>query len=399
MESRKVYLDNGATTVVNPEVMKEMRPYFCDIYGNASSFHYFGRQSKMAIDSARMKVALLLNASPEEIFFTGSGTESDNIAIFGTLIAYEKKGHIITSKIEHHAVLYSCKHLEEVGYEVTYLDVNEDGMISIADLKKAIREDTLLVSIMHANNEVGTIQPIEEVVMELEKINEERKNKIYFHTDSVQTAGKLKLDVKKLGVDLLTMSAHKFNGPKGVGVLYVKKGTNISSVMYGGHHEKGLRPGTENVAYIVGLAKALEISNAKMEENNNHVLLLREKLKNGILNKIPEVIINGSGDKAVSNILNVSFKYIEGEALLLMLDINGIAVSTGSACASGSLGASHVLSAMGVEPITAQGAIRFSFGHYNTFEDVDYVLEVLPKVVNNLRSISTVWNKRLENSC
>ncbi|MDR0956353.1 MAG: IscS subfamily cysteine desulfurase [Endomicrobium sp.] len=396
MESRKVYLDNSATTIVNPEVIKEMHPYFGDIYGNASSFHYFGRQSKIAIDNARMKVALLLNATPEEIFFTGSGTESDNIAIFGTLRAYEKKGHIITSKIEHHAVLYSCKHLEKVGYEVTYLDVDKNGVIPITCLRKSIRENTLLVSIMHANNEVGTIQPIGEIATELEKINEKRQNKIYFHTDAVQTAGKLDLDVKKLGVDLLTISAHKFNGPKGVGILYIKKGTNISSIMYGGHHEKGLRPGTENVAYIVGLAKAFEISNVRMEESNNHVLLLKEKLKNGILDKVPEVVVNGSGNKAVCNILNVSFKYIEGESLLLMLDINGIAVSTGSACASGSLGASHVLSAMGVEPVAAQGAIRFSFGHYNTLKDVDYVLEVLPKVVNNLRIMSPVWNKKFE---
>jgi cysteine desulfurase len=394
MEYKKVYLDNSATTSVDPEVIKEMQPYFTDAYGNASSFHYFGRESKEALDNARAKTAKLLNAVPEEIFFTGCGTESDNIAIFGALNAYGKKGHIITSKIEHHAVLYSCKHLEENGYEVTYLDVDKDGVVSVEDFKKAVKDNTLLVSIMHANNEVGAIQPIEQISEALKKINSSRKDKIYFHTDSVQTAGKLRLDVQKLGVDLLAMSAHKFNGPKGVGALYVKKGTAISSITFGGHHENGLRPGTENIPCIVGFAKALEISNDKIEENDKHIFALREKLKKGILDTISDVIINGSGSKAVSNILNVSFKYIEGEALLLMLDMYGVAVSTGSACASGTSEPSHVLSAMHVDPAATQGAVRFSFGHYNTQEDVEYVLYVLQKVVNDLRSMSPVWNKK-----
>jgi cysteine desulfurase len=394
MKQRKVYLDNSATTPVDPEVVNEMQAYFSDVYGNASSFHYFGKQSKIALDNARSKVALLLNANPEEIFFTSCGTESDNIAIFGVLNAYGKKGHIITSKIEHHAVLYSCKHLEENGYEVTYLDVNKCGIISVDDFKKAVKDDTLLVTIMHANNEVGIIEPIEEIAFELKKINKNKRDKIYFHTDCVQTAGKLHLDVEKLGVDLLAISAHKFYGPKGVGVLYVKKGTNILPITFGGHHENGLRPGTENIPYIVGLARAFEIVNARIERDNEHIFVMREKLKNGILNTIPDVNVNSSGNKTVSNILNMSFNYIEGEALLLMLDMNGIAVSTGSACASGSAGSSHVLSAMFLDPVSAQGAIRFSFGHYNVEDDVDYVLKVLPKVVSNLRSLSPVWNQK-----
>jgi cysteine desulfurase len=395
MKKRKVYLDNSATTAVASEVIKEMRPYFGTIYGNPSSFHFFGRMAKTAIDKSRAKIADLLNASPEEILFTSCGTESNNIAIFGLLNAYGKKGHIITTKIEHYAVLYSCRHLEELGYEVTYLGVDKDGVISIEDFKKAVKDNTILVSIMHANNEVGSIQPIEVIANELKKINESRKNKICFHTDAVQTAGKLYLDVKRLGVDMLALSAHKFNGPKGIGVLYVKKDLKISPIMFGGHHESGLRPGTENIASIVGCAKALEISNVAIESNEKHILHLREKLKKGILEVMPEAVVNGSGARAVSNILNISFNYIEGEALLLMLDMKGIAVSTGSACASGSSGPSHVLSSMCVDPVVAQGAVRFSFGHYNTEEDVDYVLKVLPKIVSNLCSMSSVLNLSL----
>jgi cysteine desulfurase len=280
------------------------------------------------------------------------------------------------------------------GYEVTYLDVDEDGVVSVEDFKNAVKDNTLLVTIMHANNEVGSIQPIEKIASELKKINKKRKKKIYFHTDAVQTAGKLHLNVKKLGIDLLAISAHKFNGPKGVGALYIKSGVNILPVAFGGHHENGLRPGTENIPYISGLAKALEVSTAKIEKYNKRIFALREKLKEGILNAISDVIVNGSGSRAVSNILNVSFNYIEGEALLLMLDMKGVAVSTGSACASGSSGPSHVLSAMGINPFAAQGAIRFSFGYHNTEEDVDYVLEVLPKVISSLRSMSPVWNQK-----
>lgn len=394
MEKRKVYLDNSATTQVAPEVLEEMLPYFCEIYGNASSFHDFGKESKTALEQARAKTAELLNADAGEIIFTGSGTEADNMAIFGILEAYGKKGHIITCKTEHHAVLYSCMHLEKNGYEVTYLDVDGDAVASAQDLKKAVRDDTLLVTVMHANNEVGSVQPIAEMAAVLKDINRERKDKIYFHTDAVQTAGKIKIGVRELGVDLLSIAAHKFYGPKGIGALYVKKGTNILPVMYGGHHENGLRPGTENVAFAKGLAKALEMSVSATEFNYKHALLLREKLKKGILKSIPEVIINASNEKAVPNILNVSFNYIEGESLLAMLDMNGIAASTGSACASGEAGSSHVLAAMGVDPIAAQGAIRFSFGRSNTEEEIDYVLGVLPEIVAKLRAMSPVWRRK-----
>jgi cysteine desulfurase len=392
MQEKKVYLDNSATTIVSAEVIKEMKPYFSDMYGNASSIHSFGRQAKNALNNSREKIASFLNASIDEIFFTGSGTESDNIAIFGIVNTQDTKGHVITTKIEHHAVLYSCQHLEKNGYSVTYLDVDKDGIISLNDLEQAIRDDTILVSVMHANNEVGAIQPIEEVGTYLQTINANRKNKVYFHTDAVQTAGKVCLDVKKLKVDLLTMSGHKFYAPKGIGVLYVKKGTKINPITFGGSQENALRPGTENIPYVVGIAKAFAISNANLEENDKHVLFLRERLKEGIIKKIPEIIINGSDNRAISNILNVSFKYIEGEALLVMLDMCGIAVSTGSACAIG-FGGSHVLQAMCVDPVSAQGAIRFSFGYHNTEDDVDYVLEQLPKIVEKLRLMSPVYKK------
>ncbi|MDR2617106.1 MAG: IscS subfamily cysteine desulfurase [Endomicrobium sp.] len=392
MQEKKVYLDNSATTIVNAEVIKEMEPYFSGMYGNASSIHSFGRQAKEALNKSREKIASLLNANIDEIFFTGSGTESDNIAIFGILNTQDTKGHVITTKIEHHAVLYSCQHLEKNDYSVTYLDVDKDGIISLNDLKQAIRDDTILVSVMHANNEVGAIQPIEEIGTYLQTINANRENKVYFHTDAVQTAGKVCLDVKTLKVDLLTMSGHKFYAPKGIGVLYVKKGTKIKPITFGGSQENALRPGTENIPYVVGIAKAFDIANANLEENDKHVLFLREQLKEGIIKKIPEIIINGSGNRALSNILNVSFKYIEGEALLVMLDMYGIAASTGSACAIG-FGGSHVLQAMRVDPVSAQGAIRFSFGHYNTKDDIDYVLEQLPKIVEKLRLMSPVYKK------
>jgi cysteine desulfurase len=396
MLHKKIYLDNSATTSLYPEVLNEMKKYFCDIYGNPSSLHYFGRYARISIENSRTKIASLLNASPEEIFFTSCGTESNNISIFGILnynksLKLEKK-HIITSKIEHHSVLYPCKHLEKIGHSVTYLNVNEKALVSVEDIKKSIKKNTVLISIMHANNEVGSLQEIEKISLELKKINKTRDQKIYFHTDSVQTAGKIKLDVKNLGIDLLSMSAHKFNGPKGIGVLYIKSGTNISSITFGGNHEKGIRPGTENVAFIVGIAKSFEISNFNIVKKSKHILFLREKLKNGILKNIPHVSINGDSDKTVPNILNVSFKYIDGEALLLMLDINGIAVSTGSACAS--FGAiSHVLSAISNDDYVIRGSIRFSIGYNNTENEIDYVVDILPKIVYNLRNISPIHLK------
>ncbi|MDR3111908.1 MAG: cysteine desulfurase NifS [Elusimicrobiota bacterium] len=393
MENKKVYLDNAATTQTAPEVLEAMLPFFSQNYGNASSFHFFGRQAKAALDEARIDTAKLLNASPEEIFFTGCGSEADNIAIFGTLAKAQKKGHIITSKIEHHAVLYSCQELQKRGFEVTYLDVDKGGVVSVEHLKNSLKEDTLLVSIMHANNEIGTIQPIVEISKILKNVNKNKKNPIYFHSDAVQSAGKIKLDVKELGVDLLSLAAHKFNGPKGVGALYVRKGTFIFPVMFGGHHENGLRPGTENIASIIGFSKALELSNSRIAVTHKKNLILREKLKDGILNSIPDTIINGSGHNSISCILNVSFKFIEGESLLLRLDMKGIAASAGSACATGSAEPSHVLSAIGLDAVSAQGSVRFSFGFYNTQEDVDYVLKVLPDIVESLRSMSPVYKK------
>ena len=391
----KVYLDNSATTAVDIDVVKEMLPYFSDIYGNASSFHSFGRNARTKMEKARSLCASLINAKPEEIYFTGCGTEADNIALLGIAEAVcpsasKRKGHIITTKIEHHAVLYTSQKLEKLGFDVSYLSIDQEGFISLDELKKTIRDDTFLISIMHANNEIGTLQPIEKVSALLKEINKDKKNKIYLHSDCVQTAGKMSIDVQKMGVDALAVSAHKFNGPKGVGFLYVKSATPISPVMFSGHHEGNLRPGTENTPYIIGIAKALELSIEHMESHQKQVLFLREKLKSGILQAIPEVLINGSAKNSIPHILNVSFKFIEGEALLARLDAAGIAVSTGSACATGD-GSSHVLAALGIDPIAAQGAIRFSLGHANTEQEIDYVLSVLPEITLSLRKMSPLW--------
>ncbi|MDR0985231.1 MAG: cysteine desulfurase [Endomicrobium sp.] len=381
-----VYLDNSATTFVRPEVIKEIIKYSCHIYGNPSSIHNIGRQAKIALENFRVKISKLLNSNSEEIFFAGSGTEADNIAILGISSAYKSNNkHIITSKIEHPAVLNSCKYLEKIGYTVTYLNVNKYGIVSSEDLVKNIKDNTILVTIMHTNNEVGSIQPISEISTKLKKINKNRKIKIYFHTDAIQSAGKLKLDVKKLGIDILTISAHKFHGPKGVSAIYVKKGTSISPILYGGSQENKIHPGTENLAYIAGLSKAFKYSNNNLEKYHDYLFYLKNKLKYGILNSIPDVNINTPDTNSINNILNVSFKYLEGESLLLMLDMNDIAVSTGSACASGLNSTSHVLSAMGINPILSRGSIRFSFDYYNTESEIDYVLKILPGLVKNLR--------------
>lgn len=390
MQLKKVYLDNSATTAVDKVVAKEMLPYFCDMYGNASSIHFFGRQAREVLNKSRETIATILNVNPDEILFTGSGTEADNIAILGVAKAKSVKGHIITTKVEHHAVLYTCQYLENIGYSVTYLDVDKDGVILIEDFKKALRSDTILVSVMHANNEVGALQPIEEIGSYLQALNVNRKNKIYFHTDAIQTAGKLHLNIKELNVDLLAISGHKFYAPKGIGVLYIKRETPVLPVIFGGSQEYSLRPGTENIPLIAGVAKAFELVNINLKETNKHILFLKNKLKNGIIKNISDVLINTNENKSISNILNVSFKYIEGEALLVMLDMYGISVSTGSACATGFGEGSHVLKAMHIDPVDAQGTIRFSFGHYNTEDDVDYVLEQLPEIVKKLRSMSPV---------
>ncbi|MEA5000743.1 MAG: cysteine desulfurase NifS [Endomicrobiaceae bacterium] len=396
MTKRKVYLDHSATTYVRKEVIEAMMPYFSDIYGNASSFHQYGQESKKALTQSRETFAKLINAEySDEIIFTSCGTESDNIAIKGVLPANHGR-HIITTQIEHHAILYTCQYLEKKGYKVDYLSTDSAGKVNLQEIKNIITDETVIISIMHANNEIGTIEPIAEIGQMLREINKTRKNPVLFHTDAVQTAGKIKLDVQKLGVDLLSVSAHKFYGPKGVGALYVKKGTKIEPLFQGGHHENNLKPGTENIAGIVGMTKALELANNEISEENQKIYGLRNKLKDGILSKIPEITINTNTAESVSNVLSVSFNYIEGESLLLMLDMEGIAVSTGSACASGSTEPSHVLKAIGASPLASQGTIRFSLGKQNTAEDIDYVLEVLPRVVDRVRQMSPVWNSKFE---
>lgn len=386
---RKVYLDNNATTRMREEVLEAMLPYYKDIYGNASSIHGFGREARHAIDEARQSVANLLGAaSPEEVFFTSGGTESDNLAVKGVAHALKSKGnHIITSAIEHQAVLNTCKFLEKEGCKVTYLHVDKDGIVDLNELKDSITDKTILITIMYANNEVGTIQPIQEIA----SITKERG--IYFHTDAVQAVGKIALDAKTLGGDLLSMSGHKIHGPKGIGASYIKKGTRITPLFHGGHHEKGKRPGTENVAGMVGLGKACELAIRDVAEESPKIRGIRDYLYKGIESKIEDVKLNGHPQERLPNTLNVGFKYLEGESIVLNLDMEGVAVSTGSACTSGSLEPSHVLTAMKVDPADAQGSIRFSLSRYTTKEDIDYVLEVLPPIVKRLRDMSPLYEK------
>jgi len=385
---RKIYLDHNATTPVHPEVLEAMLPFYKEGFGNASSIHSFGREAKVALEESREKVAKLLNTDPLEIYFTSGGTESDNLAVKGIAWANRKKGnHIITSKIEHHAVLESCKYLEREGFEVTYLPVDRYGLVAPDELKKNIRKETILVSIMHANNEVGTIEPIEE----LSKIAKE--NGVYFHTDAVQSTGKIKIDVNSLGVDLLSLSAHKFYGPKGAGAIYITRGVRLTPLAHGGHHEKARRAGTENVPGIVGLAKALEIANRDMEKEDRRLKNLSERFFERIKEQISDVYLNGHPELRIPNTLNLSFKGVEGESIILSLDLKGIAVASGSACTSGTLEPSHVLSAMGVPPDLAQSSLRFSFGRSNTFDDIDYVVEVLPEIVSRLRAMSPIYQK------
>jgi cysteine desulfurase len=384
--ARRIYLDHNATTPVHPEVLEAMLPYYKDKFGNASSIHSFGRETKVALEESREKVAKFINASPQEIYFTSGGTESDNLAIKGTAFANRKKGkQIITSKIEHHAILESCKFLEKEGFQVTYLPVDKYGLVDPDDLKKALRENTILVSIMHANNEVGTIQPIEELC----KIA--KKRGAYFHTDAVQSVGKMPVDVQKLDVDMLSMSGHKIYGPKGVGAIYIKKGTRVISWSHGGSHERSRRAGTENVPGIVGLAKAMEIAYRDMEEQSQHLKNLTETFYQKLTQTISDVILNGRMEERIPNTLNLSFKAVEGESIILSLDLKGVAVASGSACTSGTLEPSHVLSAMGIAPDIAQGTIRFSFGRDNTMDDVDYVVEILPEIVSRLRAMSPLY--------
>lgn len=384
---RLIYLDNNATTPLHPQV-KEVIIEAMELYGNPSSMHSFGRSAKEPINEARNKIANFLGATPEEIIFTASGSESDNTVIhnifWNSLDAKNSsKNHVITSSIEHPAILHTLKEYEKKGLlSVSFLPVDKYGTISTDDVKKAINKNTALITIMAANNEIGTIQPINEIG-EIAK-----ENNIYFHTDAVQAAGKISLNVKEINADFLTISGHKIYAPKGIGVLYVKKGIKINPLVYGGHHEKSRRAGTENTIGIIALGKAVEVVGQEMEEENKKLLFLKEKLKKGLLDNIPDIIINGHPENSLPNTLNVSFKYIEGESILLYSDLEGIAVSTGSACSTGSLEPSHVIMALEPDPERAHSSIRFSLGRENTKEDIDYVIEKLPPIIKNLRNMS-----------
>lgn len=381
---RSIYLDHAATTPMRQEAYEAMIPYLTEKFGNPSSIHAFGRAVHKDVDGARERVAKALNAAPGEIFFTSGGTEADNIAILGAAAQKRNKGrHIITSAVEHHAVLYTCEALESRGYRLTVLPVDKYGMVSPSQLEKAISDETILVSIMHANNEVGTLQPIRE----LAAIAHERG--ALFHTDAVQSLGNLPVDVKELQVDLLSASAHKLYGPKGIGLLYVKEGTRLASISYGGAQEHNLRPGTENVAGIMGFARALELAVAEQPETRRRLTALRDKLIQG-LTALPDVVLNGHPQQRLPGNVNVSIKRVEGESLILSLDMAGIAVSSGSACTSGSLDPSHVLMAMGLDHQAAHGSLRLTLGKSTGEDDIDYVLEVMPGIIQRLRQMSPV---------
>lgn len=384
---RKVYLDNAATTALSPKVLEQMMPYLTTIYGNPSSPHSFGQEARKGVDHARDQVAKALNALPEEIIFTGCGTESDNTVLFGVAERYAKKGnHIITTNVEHHAILHTCEALEKRGVEVTYLPVDENGMVTGEQVANAITDKTILVSIMFANNEVGTIMPIAEVGKAC------RERGVLFHTDAVQAVGHVPIDVKAMNIDMLSLSAHKFHGPKGVGALYMKKGIRLPSYVMGGAQERNRRAGTENVAGIVGLGAAIALATQTLEESAARMTRLRDKLIAGIAQRIPEVKLNGHPTMRLPNNVNYSIKYIEGESILLMLDMNGIAASSGSACTSGSLDPSHVLLALGLSHEVAHGSVRLTLSDETTEEDIDYVLDVLPKVAERLRAMSPLYH-------
>jgi cysteine desulfurase len=387
---RTVYLDHAATTAVDPRVVEAMLPYWTEKYGNASSIYRMGRQASEAMDGARQTVADILNCAPKEVIFTSCGSESDNLALRG--VAFERrhrlqKNHIITSPIEHHAIGHTAEQLAKYfGFEVTYVPVDQYGMVDPADVEKAIRLDTALISIMYANNEVGTIEPIAEIG------EIARAHKIPFHTDAVQAGGSLSLDVKDLNVDLMSLSAHKFYGPKGVGVLYARRGAPFLPMQTGGGHERNRRAGTENVAYIVGLATALRLAYKEADEANARIARLRDKLIAGVLERIPESQLSGHPSERLPNSASFLFKYVEGESILLNLDMMGVAASSGSACTSGALEPSHVLMAMGFPHEVAHGSLRLTLGKENTDEDVDYVLEILPGIIEKLRKMSPLYS-------
>ena len=385
---QKVYLDNAATTKVRNEVVEAMLPYFTEYFGNPSSLHLFAREAGKGLDTARAQVAKALNAKPEEIIFTGGGSESDNMVLRGIPEAYKKKGkHVITSAVEHHAVLHTLEAMEKEGrVEVTYLPVDEYGMVTAEQVEKAIRPDTVLVSIMFANNEVGTIMPIEQIGETCKKYG------VLFHTDAVQAVGHVPVDVEKMHIDLLSLSGHKFHGPKGVGALYVRKGARIPALILGGAQERRKRAGTENVPGIVGMGKAIELATAELEDNAAKMKVLRDRLIFGIPARIPDVKLNGHPTERLPNNVNFSIRFIEGESILLMLDLNGIAASSGSACTSGSLDPSHVLLAMGLPHEVAHGSLRLTLSEFTTPEEIDYVLDTLPPIVEKLRAMSPLYH-------
>ncbi|TAH68152.1 MAG: cysteine desulfurase NifS [Anaerolineaceae bacterium] len=383
---KKIYLDNAATTKTKSEVVEVMLPYFSELYGNPSSVYEFAAQNKKALDEARLTIANAIGAESAEVYFTGGGTEADNWALIATAEAYQQKGkHIITSNIEHHAVLHTCEYLQKRGYEVTYIDVDENGVVKLDQLEKAIRPTTILISIMFANNEIGTIQPIKEIG-ELA-----RKNKILFHTDAVQAFGQLDIKVDELGVDMLSASAHKLNGPKGIGFLYIRKGIKIRSFIHGGAQERGRRAGTENVPFAVGFGKAVELAISTMKERTKKETELREYLIKRVLSEIPYTRLNGHRTKRLPNNANFSFQFIEGESLLIMLDMNNICASSGSACTSGSLDPSHVLLSIGLPHEIAHGSLRLTLSEENTIEEIDYTVDKIKETVEKLRNMSPLY--------
>ena len=385
----RIYLDYAATTPCDPEVLEAMRPYFTEKFGNPSSIHSFGQEAKKAMEDSRLILADFLGAKPEEIVWTSGGTESNNFALFGVTSALEKKGnHIITSSIEHHAVGEPCKVLEKRGFSITYVKVDKAGLVCPADVKKAITDKTILISVMHANNEIGTIQPIAEIG----KIAKEKG--ISFHTDAVQSVGHIPANVNDLNVDLLSLSAHKFYGPKGVGALYIRKGTRINRFLHGGDQEKGRRASTSNVSGIVGLGKAIELCKEKMDEEAEFQTGLRDVLIKGLMAQIEKSRLNGHPSCRLPNNVNISLEYIEGESMLLHLDMLGIAASTGSACTSSSLEPSHVLLAIGLPHELAHGSLRFTLGRWSKKSDIDYLIEVLPGIIDRLRKMSPLYEKK-----
>ncbi|MDF2503162.1 cysteine desulfurase NifS [Clostridium sp.] len=392
MSKKRVYMDYAATTYTRSEVVEEMLPYFTEEFGNPSSLYSFSDNTKKAIDIARERVAKAINAEKDEIYFTGGGSEADNWALKGIALSRKNKGnHIITTEIEHHAILHTGKFLEKNGFEVTYLPVDEEGFVSVEDVKKAITEKTILVSIMFANNEIGTIEPIKEIGKVC------REKKVLFHTDAVQAVGHVDIDVKDMNIDLLSLAGHKFYGPKGIGALYIRRGIKIENLIHGGAQERGRRASTENIASIVGIGKAIELAIGEMDVESKRLKNLREKLANGIMEKIPYTKLNGpSDDRRLPGNLDVSFIGIEGETLLLDLDFAGIYASTGSACASASLDPSHVLLAIGLPHETAHGSLRLTLGAKTTEEEVDYVLETLPEIVRKRREMSPLWEDFLK---